>query len=130
MRVILFPIIISFIFFSPGNDGPGIIKDRSVQNDSIITATISVVGDIMCHSVQYNYARTDVDSFDFNPVFGKIKKYLDESDFLFGNLETVTAGKKAGYSGYPYFNTPDEFITALRNAGFNLLTTANNHALG
>ncbi len=83
----------------------------------------------MCHSVQYNYARVGVDSFDFNPVFSHIKKFLKESDFLFGNLETVTAGKKPGYSGYPFFNTPDDFITALKNAGFNLLSTANNHAL-
>jgi poly-gamma-glutamate capsule biosynthesis protein CapA/YwtB (metallophosphatase superfamily) len=83
----------------------------------------------MCHSVQYDYARVSADSFNFNPVFSRIKKYLNESDFLFGNLETVTAGKKEGYSGYPFFNTPDDFITALKNAGFDLLSTANNHAL-
>ncbi len=83
----------------------------------------------MCHSVQYNYARVSADSFDFNPAFSHIKGYLNESDFLFGNLETVTAGEKVGYSGYPFFNTPDEFIMALKNAGFDLLSTANNHAL-
>ena len=129
MRVLLFPILLSFIFLRPGNKDPDLVEGRSVQNGSTITATISVVGDIMCHSVQYNYARVGADSFDFNPVFGKIKRYLNESDFLFGNLETVTAGRKAGYSGYPFFNTPDDFITALKNAGFDLLSTANNHAL-
>lgn len=129
MRIVLFPIITLFIFFTPENKVPDYFESRSVQNDSIITATISVVGDIMCHSVQYNYARTGTDSFDFDPVFSRIKKYLNESDFLFGNLETVFAGKRAGYSGYPLFNTPDDFIPALKNAGFDLLTTANNHAL-
>ncbi len=129
MRIVLFPIITLFIFFTPENKVPDYFESRSVQNDSIITATISVVGDIMCHSVQYNYARTGTDSFDFAPVFSRIKKYLNESDFLFGNLETVFAGKRAGYSGYPLFNTPDDFIPALKNAGFDLLTTANNHAL-
>ena len=99
------------------------------DQDSLITVSISAVGDIMCHSVQYNYAHVSADSFDFSPVFSEIKKYLNQSDFLFGNFETVTAGKKAGYSGYPLFNSPDAFITALRNAGFDLLTTANNHAL-
>jgi poly-gamma-glutamate synthesis protein (capsule biosynthesis protein) len=83
----------------------------------------------MCHSVQYNYARVTADSFNFNPVFSEIKEYLDQSDFLFGNLETVSAGKKAGYSGYPLFNSPDAFISALKDAGFDLLTTANNHAI-
>jgi poly-gamma-glutamate synthesis protein (capsule biosynthesis protein) len=83
----------------------------------------------MCHSVQFNYARAGKDSFDFNPVYREIKKYLIFSDFLFGNFETVTAGKSRGYSGYPFFNTPDAFVAALKNAGFGLLTTSNNHAL-
>ncbi len=98
-------------------------------NQSKDTITVSVVGDLMCHSVQFNYARVEKDSFDFNPVYREVKKYFDESDFLFGNLETVTAGNKKKYSGYPFFNAPDEFITALSNAGFDLLSTANNHAL-
>lgn len=97
--------------------------------DSLITVSVSVVGDIMCHSVQYKYAEVWSDSFNFDPSFSVISKYLGRSDFLFGNLETVTAGKAEGYSGYPFFNTPDEFITALKNAGFDLLTTANNHAV-
>jgi poly-gamma-glutamate capsule biosynthesis protein CapA/YwtB (metallophosphatase superfamily) len=101
----------------------------SQKQDSLITVSISVVGDIMCHSVQYNYAKVAADSFDFNPVFSEIKKYLDQSDFVFGNLETVTAGERKGYSGYPFFNSPDDFIAALKNAGFDLLTTANNHAI-
>ncbi|MDO8548971.1 MAG: CapA family protein [Ignavibacteria bacterium] len=99
------------------------------EKDSTITIRISAVGDLMCHSVQYNYARIDGDNFDFNPVYREVKKYFYESDFVFGNLETVTAGKSKGFSGYPFFNTPDEYITALYNAGFHLLTTANNHSL-
>lgn len=99
------------------------------KKDSLVTVSVSVTGDIMCHSVQYNYAKVEADSFDFNPVFSEVKKYLDQSDFVFGNLETVTAGRGKGYSGYPLFNTPDAFISALKNAGFNFLTTANNHAI-
>lgn len=102
---------------------------RSGEKDSIVTIRISAVGDLMCHSPQYNYAKVDKDSFDFNPVYREIKKYFYESDFVFGNLETVTAGKNKGYSGYPLFNTPDEYIPALYNSGFHLLTTSNNHSL-
>ncbi len=97
--------------------------------DSIVTAKISVVGDLMCHSTQFNYARVNKDSFDFNPVFREVKKYFRQSDFVFGNLETVAAGESRGYSGYPFFNCPDEYITAIYNAGFNLITTSNNHSL-
>ena len=101
----------------------------SGEKDSTVTIRISVVGDLMCHSPQYDYARVSKDSFDFNPVYREVKKYFEESDFVFGNLETVTAGKNKVYSGYPLFNTPDEYITALYNAGFHLLTTSNNHSL-
>ncbi|MFO7448013.1 MAG: CapA family protein [Ignavibacteriaceae bacterium] len=97
--------------------------------DSVVTITLTSVGDLMCHSVQYNWARINKDSFDFNPVYREVKKYLSESDFTFGNLETVTAGKQKGYSGYPFFNSPDEFVSALAEAGFDLITTSNNHSL-
>ena len=113
--ILIFNIVSSYIF--------------AFQEDSVVTAKISVVGDLMCHSTQFNYARVEKDSFDFNPVFREVKKYFKQSDFVFGNLETVTAGKSKGYSGYPLFNCPDEYITALYNAGFNFITTSNNHSL-
>ncbi len=126
MRYILYPLIIIGLLNTTDRN---ISRDQYIYADSLITVSFSVVGDVMCHSVQYNYARVSADSFDFNPVFSEIKKYLDQSDFLFGNLETVTAGEKAGYSGYPFFNTPDAFIRSLQYAGFDLLSTANNHAI-
>lgn len=129
MRFILISVIISTFFFSPENNVQNDDQSGKVVSESEVDVSISVVGDIMCHSVQYNYARVSPDSFNFQPVFLRIKKYLDQSDFLFGNLETVTAGQKAGYSGYPFFNTPDDFISSLNYAGFDLLSTANNHAL-
>ena len=94
-----------------------------------VSLTISAVGDLMCHSPQYEYSRVSADSFDFTPTFSEIKKYFDSSDFVFGNLETVTAGKEKHYSGYPYFNSPDDYITSLKKVGFNFLFTSNNHCL-
>ncbi len=112
---------------------PAIEKKAKVkegnQIDSTVSISISVVGDLMCHSVQYNYAHIEGDSFDFNPVYKEIKPFLKSSDFTFGNLETVTAGNTRKYSGYPFFNAPDDFVSALKNSGFNLLSTANNHAV-
>ena len=100
-----------------------------VKSDSSVTVTISAVGDLMCHSVQFHYAETHKDNFNFNPVYQIVKQYLSASDFTIGNLETVVAGKEKRYSGYPLFNSPHEYINALKNTGFDLLFTANNHAL-
>ena len=102
---------------------------RPVLEDSVLSATLCFVGDIMCHSTQFNYAKVNADSFDFTGVYSEVKKYLTIPDLTIGNLETVIAGQNEGYSGYPYFNAPDDFIYALKEAGFNLLITANNHAL-
>ena len=104
-------------------------SSSSSRKDSLITITITAVGDLMCHSGEYNYARVLPDSFNFNPFFRFVKPYLQSSDFTFGNLETVLAGKEKGYSGYPHFNSPSQFLAPLKNIGFDLITTANNHAL-
>lgn len=104
-------------------------ETNSFVEDSLVSVTISFVGDLMCHSPQYNYARVNKDSFDFRPVFREVRKYFQFSDFTIGNLETVTGGRIVGYSGYPFFNTPDEYIYSLKDAGFDLLITANNHSM-
>lgn len=126
--IIILSILSTFIFNIPSTL---IIDDsKSVNNsDSTVTITISVVGDLMCHSPQFEYARVNKDSFDFTPVYRNVKKYLESSDFTFGNLETVTAGKdNKGYTGYPLFNTPVNYLDALKSVGFDLLVTANNHS--
>ena len=124
---------ISIIYFFVFNSPSTIRYEESnniINPDSSVTISISVVGDLMCHAPQFEYARVGKDSFDFSPVYRNVKKYLESSDFTFGNLETVTAGKEnGGYTGYPFFNTPASYITALKDVGFDLLITANNHSL-
>jgi poly-gamma-glutamate synthesis protein (capsule biosynthesis protein) len=104
-------------------------NEAAVVKNSIVTAELCFVGDIMCHSTQCNYARVGKDTFDFRGVYSEVKPYLQSADLTIGNLETVIAGAKKSYSGYPYFNAPDDFVFALKDAGFDLLITANNHAL-
>jgi poly-gamma-glutamate capsule biosynthesis protein CapA/YwtB (metallophosphatase superfamily) len=131
MKIIIsIPLLILIVWFQYSilNSDLGNAKSKS-KIDSVVTAKLCFVGDLMCHSTQFNYARVDKDSFDFTGVFREVKKYLSEPDLTIGNLETVIAGSKTGYSGYPYFNAPDDFVFALKDAGFDLLITANNHAL-
>ena len=44
-----------------------------------------------------------------------------------GNLEVTLGGKP--YRGYPAFSAPDEYLHAIKEAGFDVLLTANNHCL-
>ena len=128
LAIVTFIVTVTFqyFFFNP----LGMEKNTEpVLKDSILSATICFVGDLMCHSTQFNYAKVETDSFDFTGVYREVKPFLSKSDLTIGNLETVIAGKNEGYSGYPYFNAPDDYIYALKEAGFDLLITANNHSL-
>ena len=128
LNILIIPIflILNFFFFNTYSSKQ---VEKITPQDSITYATIRIVGDLMCHSTQFNYAKVNADSFDFTGIYREVKNYLSDADLTIGNLETVTAGNSKPYSGYPFFNAPDEFIYALKDAGFNLLVTANNHAI-
>ena len=89
---------------------------------------IAAVGDLMTHSPQFTSART-AEGYDFGPCFAPVAARLSGADLAIGNFETVVAGAERGFSGYPTFNAPDEFAKAAAGAGFDVLTTANNHVL-
>lgn len=116
------------VFGSPGSRA-AIPAGDTLKKDSLVTITLSFTGDLMCHSPQFNDARQPDGSYDFNPCWEELKPYLSAADFTMGNLETTCAGAAKGFSGYPAFNSPDEYIPALKNAGFDMLGTSNNHSM-
>ncbi len=85
-------------------------------------------GDIMGHDSQIaSTLATGEPGYDYKPCFRYIRPYFQEADLVVGNLEVTLAGPP--YKGYPHFSSPDELADALQWAGFDLLLTANNHAL-
>ena len=68
--------------------------------------------------------------YQFAPLFDGVREMLAEADYVIGNLETPLAGEDAGYcKDFFSFNAPDEFASAIREAGIDFVTTANNHCL-
>ncbi len=93
-------------------------------------AKLAVVGDIMVHDYQYNEAYNSATGiYNFMHNFQDVKKYFDGYDLVLGNLELTFGGADRGYSSFPCFNTPDSFLDAIKDAGFDVLTTANNHSM-
>lgn len=123
---IVFPIIVTAFFLTSVRFQNS--NDNLPQSDST-TVRISIVGDLMCHTPEMEFAKAGRDSFNFRPMFDSVKKYFSASDLTFGNLETTISGKEKKYSGYPLFNSPDALLSAIKDAGFNVLFTANNHTL-
>lgn len=94
------------------------------------TFTITAVGDIMMHNTQIKAGfDPQQGTYDFSSFFTNVAPIFQASDLVIGNLETTLAGEAAKYSGYPRFNAPEILADNLKAAGFDILTTANNHSL-
>ena len=103
-------------------------EKSSMQEDA--TFTMAVTGDIMCHNTMYQDAyNSSTKSYDFSYFFDDVKQHIQTADIAVGNLETTFAGSKVGYSGYPTFNTPEVLAKNLKQAGFDVVSTANNHCM-
>ena len=90
---------------------------------------IVVAGDIITHMPLVKSAyRAKTKDYDFAPVFAEIAPLLKGADLTLANLETTFANDRK-YTGYPRFNAPSQLAGSLKQAGFNLLVTANNHSL-
>jgi poly-gamma-glutamate synthesis protein (capsule biosynthesis protein) len=67
--------------------------------------------------------------WNFTDYYGEIKALIEAADIAFINQETLLAGEKYGFSGYPQFNTPAEAGAALAAAGFDVVNHATNHIM-
>lgn len=89
--------------------------------------SVMFVGDLMQHQAQIDAARRADGTYDYSRCFSLVKDDIRSADIAVGNLEVTLGG--APYRGYPQFSAPDAFLFALRDAGFDILATANNHSL-
>jgi hypothetical protein len=91
------------------------------------SVTLLFAGDIMQHGPQIEAAlSSDDSSYNYHPCFRYVKPVVSEYDFAIANLEVTLAGKP--FTGYPQFSALDELAVAVRDAGFDVLATANNHS--
>lgn len=128
-------IVIIFTCFKLFNKGENVVESNKTKvtkevNNKTYSASLIACGDIMAHmpqlKAQYN-STTKQYSFDNNYKY--VKKYIKNADLAMANLETTLCGNDVyKYSSYPTFNTPDALADALKNAGFDLLSTINNHS--
>lgn len=94
-----------------------------------VVARLMVAGDIMSHMPLTNDCYVKEEGvYDYSHVLRAAAEQLETADFAVANLETTLAGGPE-YSGYPRFNSPDELAYDIKDAGFDLLCTTNNHCL-
>lgn len=90
-------------------------------------AEIVFAGDAMMHTLQIEVSKQKDGGYDFSECFAEIDSYIRSADYAVVNLETPVS--QPPYSGYPRFNAPATYLDALKDAGFDLFLTANNHTL-
>ncbi len=98
---------------------------RAEQPLPVEEITIAAVGDIML-------ARDVADSvrrFGASYPFADAAPILQAADIAIGNLECVISTRGEPADKYFVFRAPPETALALRRAGLNLVTLANNHIL-
>lgn len=107
-------------------------------------ARINAVGDILIHQSLYKVAVASEQRF--MGLWGQLNPILADADLTVGNLEgplapgTLRGGRQTQDPGWIYdgrvytgtdmiFNFHPYLAEDLKNSGFDLVTTANNHAL-
>ena len=128
MKKVFFLSILFFTFFSCTGSAKQPVAIEQVKDSTLHSDTLSLLfaGDLMQHQAQIDAART-ANGYDYSSYFKFIKDEIESVDLAIGNLEVTLGGKP--YRGYPAFSAPDEYLTAIRDAGFDVLITANNHCL-
>ena len=91
------------------------------------TASLYFAGDAMQHIAQIESALQTDGTYSYKECFTYVKEQVSEANLAICNLEVTLGGEP--YRGYPQFSAPDEFASALKDAGFDILLTANNHCL-
>jgi poly-gamma-glutamate synthesis protein (capsule biosynthesis protein) len=101
------------------------IQDIKAPADKEVTVLFA--GDIMQHGPQITAAWNDsLKEYDYSSCFQYVTDIVSGYDIAIANLELTLAGEP--YTGYPQFSAPDELAVAVKNAGFDILATANNHS--
>ena len=136
--------VISLCFKTPGGTKPDrkpstsqsapTVEDTETPTEAapelLSTATVLSTGDILMHMDVIKSGKQEDGSYNYDSIFRYVKSYTQAADFSVANLETTLCGTDNGYgySGNPRFNCPDAIVDSLKDAGFDLLLTANNHA--
>lgn len=110
-----------------------ISAEKSEEFSNAVRLTFA--GDLILLEDQVKRGRNG-DGYDFSDVFQYAEAHIASADYAIGVFEGPMAGAQAGYtsSNYDdnkemYLNFPDEFAQNVKDAGFDLVTTANNHLL-
>ncbi|WP_078555377.1 CapA family protein [Bacillus alkalicellulosilyticus] len=132
---LLILMLIFFLFMKKeGNASP--FQSVNLSNKEIIThekeyvdygspITIVFAGDLMMSG---SVADT-VERFGVNYPFEHVEEEIKKADYAVVNLETAVTHREETYGKQFNFKMPPSYLDGVRNAGFDMVSLANNHTM-
>ncbi|MGO2061497.1 CapA family protein [Leucobacter sp. UCMA 4100] len=106
-------------------------KGPECPTDHCVSVTVS--GDLLFHEGLWSGfavpTTAEGHNFDFSSLLEGMKPYLDRADLNICNMETPLADFGGPYSAFPMFSVPPEVAFAAADVGYDVCTTATNHAV-
>ena len=117
--MVLLPCFLAFVFPIAGEPVTPVLDEASQP-----AFTLALVGDVML-----GRGVAQALDGDWDAAFTQVQPWLAEADLAFANLESpLTTAPLPPIGGYD-LRAPPEAVAALRAAGFDVVSLANNHAL-
>lgn len=108
----------------------GIVYDNEADPAlEAVDVTVGMVGDILVHTSVWKSGVAADGSRNYDALFEHVASDIQAYDVAMLDQETILGGEAFGFSGYPTFNSPQEFADAEVKAGFDVILHANNHVI-
>lgn len=134
--LLLLTALLPFSVNAQQQDTVAVLTDTVAVNDTVVvndTIIITAVGDIMLGSIVPDMSYCPPNN-DASHLLDEVKPYFDSSDVVFCNVEGTFTDTKLGAKNCHDPNTcytfgmPRKYAKCFKDAGFNLVSVANNHS--
>ena len=122
---------------APAASDPGAATQQPAPtaSDPAEDVTVALTGDMLWHLSLLNSLRADAERLgsrhaeEYGPLFESVRPILRAADVAICHAEVPVVPKGERVTGYPSFGAPLSTMRAVTDLGFDLCTTASNHAL-
>ncbi len=121
---------------APSSPGTASASRTPIETEEIRTVTFAAVGDVLPHTAVKESARAanstskggqSINNEGFDALFAATANTLSQADLAIANLETPVS-PSGDPGGIPFhFNAPTSLLFALKQAGIDVVSFANNH---
>src|SRR4029450_12639190 len=119
---------------TPSPSPPGQPTTRPPSKPRRTSVTVVMNGDLLWHNSLWYGAREDArrrghGGYDFAPLLAGMKPVIASADLAVCHEEVPLAKPGGRYRNFPLFAVPAHLVRALSSAGYDVCTTASNHAV-